>query len=68
MGQTKLIKDHHEQELTKYEEIRKTLETEKKDLERKLEEAMEADKKKESILLDFEKQVKRVNTSKDAIK
>ena len=55
MGQTKLIKDHHEQELTKYEEIRKTLETEKKDLERKLEETMENVKNKESILLDFEK-------------
>ena len=54
--------------MTKYEEFRKNLETEKKELERKLEEALEQDKKKESILLDFEKQVKRVNTAKDTIK
>ena len=55
LGQTKLIQDHHEQELTKYDEIRKVLETEKKELEQKLEKLTEEDKKKESILLDFEK-------------
>mgnify|MGYP000846250765 CR=1 FL=1 len=54
LGQTKLIKDHHDQELTKYDEIRRTLESEKKDLEQKLEKATEEDKKKENILLDFE--------------
>ena len=54
--------------MTKYEEFRKNLETEKKELERKLEEALEQDKKKESILLDFEKQVKRSNTARETTK